>query len=123
MEIKERFGINEDDLQVVDNQTNVKIKFTRYGFETTIVEINVPYGEALTQEQNDELLTIGIIISGVSNDFTLEQQKGDISIEFIKGENDSYIDFPNFENGKIIFREYELVNNQLVQNNPENSEN
>lgn len=102
LEIKTRYGINADDLQIVDNTHIIKFKITKFGFETQEIFLENLYGEEFTQQNIDLLLSIGVVLTGVSNDFTVTQQSCDIAIEILKENNDAYINLNNFENGKTI---------------------
>ncbi len=102
LEIKNRYGMNPDDLQVETNEHVIKFKITKFGFETQEIFFEALYSEAFTTEVNDLLLTLGVVLDGVSNNFTVTEQLCDIAIEVLKENNDSYINLDNFVNGKTI---------------------
>lgn len=68
----------------------------------TSVNFELLYGENFTQEVIDLLLTIGITVSGISNNFEVLTQSCDVCFEILKESTDSYINLDNFENGKTI---------------------
>jgi hypothetical protein len=102
IETRERFGVFEDNLQIVDNTHILKFVVTKYGFQKTSVNFELLYGENFTQEAIDLLLTIGITVSGISNNFEVLTQSCDVCFEILKESTDSYINLDNFENGKTI---------------------
>ncbi len=48
------------------------------------------------------LLTIGITVSGISNNFEVLTQSCDVCFEILKESTDSYINLDNFKNSKTI---------------------
>lgn len=100
--VKTRLGTLENDLALVDTSHMINMKFTRHGFTKEDVTISVPYGDNFSQSDIDLLSTLGIIVEGVSNNFNVLQQRGDLTIEVIKEPNDSFISLPDFDNGKIL---------------------
>lgn len=99
-----RIGNTVDDVENFTNSKVIKLVFTRYGLSQKRVEVELQYGDNFTQQQIDELLAIGIQITGNSNVFEIVNFDSDISVEIVKEYEDSYIDLGGFDEGKIIFK-------------------
>lgn len=80
----------------------IKLKFTRFGIKNTFREIEYNFSESVSQSEIEKLLEIGILLSSTNDNLTIDSYNGDISIEIIKEDSDSFIDLGDFKNGTLI---------------------
>ena len=99
-----RIAPTETGIEHFTDDKQITWKFTRHGLRDEIVNVSLGYNEDFTQENLDDLVEIGIEVSGKANNFGLIGYNSDISIQLVTGKDNSVISLGDFENGVLIFK-------------------
>ena len=93
----------ETGIEDFDETTPLQILFTRHGIKDLSEKITTNFFSSFKEDEISRLRNLGIAVSGTTSDFQITNYDGDVTVQVLKNEVDSYINIGDFVEGKVTY--------------------